>query len=383
MKKENVKKKKDVANNKKNEEKIVVNLEKNDDESVNQLPEEEQIKYRKLQKKLREELGLSDDEKSKALIDPVMQDIIEDASHDKESEEFEKNKQSLEDRINESKQKELGEAVNKAQDKYSAFIKNYSKKDDLSELTTFGKYDSDLDFRLNRKIKKIRFPMPKKVKILLTCLAAVLLIATGVILPFALYKEPPEILLTKLTCTQPLDSEKVYYLVSNVFVGDSLAYDNIYLNCEYSDGHTEKISLQDTMVTHVTGNVTDGVFTDSGTAVVNVKYQSFTLKLKYIIQEKELTGITLFNVLEIKSTTLGQIDLNDKLTVNAAYSNAPSLKVNLDECTFKIAGTTLNTDNGILTLPELSANTYDVEVSYQEKTAIFTIIIEQPVTNSN
>ena len=39
-----------------------------------------------------------------------------------------------------------------------------------------GKYDSDLDFKINRKIKRVFLPLPKRTKIILSAVAGVVFI---------------------------------------------------------------------------------------------------------------------------------------------------------------------------------------------------------------
>ncbi len=379
----------------KQDEKIVVNLKtEEEDESVQNLSQEEKDKVGKIKEKLREELGIeiqkeierleklelekqAKEKASQNVPEPVVEKPVETKEKLVETEEQKKAEQikKIVQKEQDLKVKQEADVERTSQQKYSSFLKQYSKKDDTVEnLVTYGKYDSELDFRINRNIKKVRFPMPKHIKILLSCIVFLVVVLASVSLAIVLYDAPQEIILTKISLTQPTSSS--YYLVNNVYVGDSVNYSNIYINCEYSDGSTKQVALASNMVdTSAATIISNGVFIESGEAVVTVNYSGKTLKLKYLVEDKSITGISLFTAQNI--TAIGTtLDISKKVIVNANYSNGETVKVELKDCLYKLAGmeNPAQISNGILNVGELNnGQQYVVAIYYGEFSQTFTI----------
>lgn len=268
-----------------------------------------------------------------------------------------------------------------AKQRYSQFMEQYSKKEEIVDVATVGKYDSELDFQLNRKIKKVRFPLPKYAKILLCCLVVLVLAASGVGLATYFYEAPPEILLTKVTMSQPQSDN--YYIVNNVFVGDKLNCSNIYLNCEYSDGSTQEVALTRDMIKVATTKVnSNDIFTEAGDAIFQVKYKDKTLNLKYVVEQKVVQSISLFtpsatNTYDIVATT-NTLDIQNSVIVNAKYSNGVTQRIDINECSYKIAGMPqpVKIQNGTITLSGVNnGQSYEVVISYGKFTASFKIFV--------
>lgn len=268
-----------------------------------------------------------------------------------------------------------------AKKRYSQFMEQYSKKEEIVDVASVGKYDSELDFQLNRKIKKVRFPLPKYAKILLCCLAVLILAASGFGIAKYLYKEPPEILLTKVTMSQPISND--YYVVNNVYVGDKLNCSNIYLNCEYSDGSVQEVALTRDMIKVATTKVnSNDIFTEAGDAIFQVKYKDKTLNLKYVVEQKVVQSISLFtpsatNTYDIVATT-NTLDIQNSVIVNAKYSNGVTQRIDINECSYKIAGMPqpVKIQNGTITLSGVNnGQSYEVVISYGKFTASFKIFV--------
>lgn len=346
----------------KNEE-IIVDLNSQDNDSSRNLSDAEKKKVDKIKEKLKAELGL---------------EILKELERQGLKPEDEPEQQ--EDKTKEIDKKTIEDPVKKAQERYSRFMKQYSNTDEVVDVSSAGKYDSDLDFQLNRKIKKVRFPLTKYSKILLSCLAVILVASLAIALPLALKQEAPEILLTKITLSQPKSGS--YYLVNNVYVGDTLNCDNIYLNCTYSDGSNQEIELTRDMINVATTKInSNDTFIESGEALVHVKYAGKTINLKYIVQEKTLQGISIFSP-SASSTydlvaTSQSLDISNSLIVNGQYNNGVTQKIDLSKCSYKLAGmqTEAPIQNGKISLSGLSNNqTYEVLVVYGEFSASFKIL---------
>lgn len=292
---------------------IVVDLkDKNDQEEVKKLPKDEQDKIKVLSAKLRKELGINDQVEQK-------KDIAELVEEKKAAEE----------------QKEPA-------DIYSGFMKKYSKKEDM-ENSSFGKYDSDLDFKINRKIKRVFLPLPKKTKILLSAAAGVLAVGMIAAVAVALYKPPVPITLSSIAISQPLDNK--FYYVENAYVGDKVRFDNIYLNCTYSDGKTKKVEILPSMTTLVsTDVVSQNKFVKVGNADYKISYGGKELNLRFKVKSNNPQSLLAFTsnfssegnnrINAVKSEDT--IDLADKLDLSVRYENGEIKKIDIAECDYKI-----------------------------------------------
>lgn len=227
-------------------------------------------------------------------------------------------------------------------DHYEEFFKQYSKKDS-DEMSNFGKYDSSLDFKLNRKIKKVRLPMPKKTKILLASLALCFVFAISITLGVTLYKKPENVILKNVYLSQTK--------VEGVYVNDEVEFNNIYLNCEYSDGNIVKVPLTKDMVINMGGVIKQNVFTQKGNGVVEISYLGKNLILTFNVIEKNVSSIDVIST-TIEGNNHKITDLSKKLVVIQNYNTGESFMVSLDKCTFMCNGNTLtynaNTDELIL-----------------------------------
>ena len=369
-----------------NDEKIVLNLEQDNEETIKNLPKEKQEKVKKVEDKLREALGVEIEKelaRQEALEEPEPEPVVEEEPEEKSEKEklSERMSQSLEEakkvvpKPEPPKPEPPKPSPESEKQRLSRFMEKHTKKEENVDIGTFGKYDSDLDFRLNQNIKKVRFPMSKQLKILLSCLAVVLLAGIGTFLGIYLYEEPPAIVLTKVALSQER--------VTNVYVNDNLNVDYIYLNCEYSDGTTKRLPVSKDMLTvnttsavqydTATGNTK---FINSGMVYVTVEYEGNSLRLTYIVEQKTLQGISAFaSDIEI-SNSLTAINLNNKLIVNAHYGSSIE-KVDINECTFTIGGIEKEINNGVLEIGSLVNKTsHTVTITYKEFTATFSIYVD-------
>lgn len=343
------------------------------------------------QQKIQEAKPAAEQSKPKVAPTPV-----EIPSEEPEPVEVSYTKDKLSQRVNSSQEnskKVISQAAKKslspeeekkqAEKRYADFMKQYSKKEEIVESSaSAGKYDSDLDFQLNRKMKKVRFPMPKYAKFILAAAAVVLLVAVGVVLGIHFNKSAPELLLTNLTLSQPISGN--CYVVNNVYVGDKLNCDDIYLTCTYSDGSTKKTPLTRDMIDVVSTTInSNDTFTQQGDALVHIKYMGKILNMKYAVQEKKLEGISLFMPSKTSTYDLvvapAVIDLSNSLVVNATYSHGVTQKVDLSQCTYKYSSmsTPVKMNNGQITFSGLNVGQiYEVEIAYQGQTATFKVLIK-------
>ena len=251
-----------------NEENIVVNLKSDEEhETVRNLSSEEKRKVKYVKGKLIKELGIEIEAENKRIEEQQKAEAQKQANNaDSQTAIKKEDLQQIIQKEQEIKQKENDSIVQSATERYSSFLKQYANKEDntLENLATYGKYDSELDFKLNSNIKKVRFPMRKQTKIAVSLLFAFLMVAAGVFLGFWLYEPPAEIVLTQINLSQPTKNN--YYIVDNVFVGDTINYSHIFMNCEYSDGSTSKLELTNSEITKevtTTGKVENQEFIQS------------------------------------------------------------------------------------------------------------------------
>ena len=213
------------------------------------------------------------------------------------------------------------------------FFEKYQKKTESTiDISSYGKYDSDLDFKLNRKIKKIRLPMPKGIKALVASIVMVVLAASVVGIALWLYKPPEKVELTRASIAQN---------VSGVYVGDKLSYDNLYIDCEYSDGSTKRIPISSSMVTSVDGNVQNGIFTRKGDVWVTLNYQGKKIIFSFTVSERVLQGVSIISLAEVNDSApievnAGFVDISDKIIVLANYDDGTSWIVDINKCKYSI-----------------------------------------------
>lgn len=405
---------------KKDTDEIIVDLHGSDNASVRKLTEEEQLQMRKLQKELRKELGLDDEsvvvnakkEETNKQIDAFVEyteaetkpaanitsdkDVLTEDNKVEPSEDTsfkEDNKSSAEEILTEQtsnaedlQNKEENQNLanedlldentqEEHTDNYEAFFKQYSKKDDSLDSGNFGKYDSDLDFKLNRKIKRIRLPLPKKLKVLLASLAVLIVVGSCIGLGFGLYKKPQQVYITAIAITQPMEGNE--YIVSGKFVGDKLSYDHIYLLCTYSNGEVKRVPISSSMVTKVEGQVNvDGQFT-SGDVVATINYGGKTVKLKYLVEQKQVASISVIST--TFSITSDTVDLSNKLIVVVNYSNATSEIVNINDCIYQLdIGTgDKRLTNGVLNVGSKSRGYHTLQISYAGRTDSISVWVDQ------
>ncbi len=260
-------------------------------------------------------------------------------------------------------------------DNYEQFFKQYSRKDD-DDSSSYGKYDSDLDFKLNRKLKKVKLPLQKKYKALIGIMSVVVLICACIGLGLGLYKKPQEILLTNISITQPKLNGT--FVVDGKYVNDYISYDNIYIICNYSDGKVKKVLLTKDMVTNLEGPInSSGKFTSAGEVVANINYQGKQLKLKYIVSEKIIDSISIVCTnFAINSTS---VDLTNKLKVIVNYKNATSELVDINDCKFMVdVGTIeLHPSNGVINVGNKVTGRHTLRVIYKNVFSDVSIYIDQ------
>lgn len=306
-----------------NSEEIIVDLKKKEDnKSISNLPKEEQDKIRVISDKLREELGIEETQGKPKTIEQ----IVEEKKQEKEEQQ-------------ETQQTE--------EEKYSGFMKKYSKKDEAYDSASAGKYDSDLDFKLNRKIKKVYLPLPKKTKLILCAVAGALFVGLIASVAVALYKPPVPVTLSSVAITQPtkVADGKTYYLVKNVNVGDTVSYDNIYMVCKYSDGSTKKVEIKSSMATLLSrGSVQNGKFVEAGDVDYKIQYKGKSLTLRFVVKENVPQTISAFvanfntsgeSCIEVNKTDL-HVDLTNRLVIKCTYADGRTKQLDISDCRFII-----------------------------------------------
>ncbi|MBQ8468668.1 MAG: hypothetical protein IJ542_02810 [Clostridia bacterium] len=323
----------------KQSEDIVVDLSGDkQDESVTNLSAEDQEKIKAISEKLREELGLNEQEEKK------------------EEEE--------------------------ADDYYSRFYKKYSKKEENVDTTSFGKYDSDLDFKINKKVRRVHLPLPKKTKVLFGALAGVFVIMFAAVLGVVLYKPPVPVYISGVAITQRVDSVDGCYVVDDNYLGQKLSYDSVYINCTYSDGSVKKVQITEDMTKILTSGAINsrGEFVREGDVDVEVKYAGKTMILRFVVEANPPVSMTLFSAnnntktFDIsQSATTWQID--NKIVVNITYQDGTTKQVSVNDCRYLIDGKSPTVSNGIMQIPAgLSTGGYVVRISYSETLADGTVV---------
>ena len=322
---------------KKDNEEIIVNLDsKEESASVRKLSKEEQEQILKLQEEIKE--TLTKEEKEKRL-----------AEH-----------KSMSDDI------DIDEVFT---DNYEKFFKQYSKRDE-PDSGSAGKYNSDLDFKLNRKMRKVHLPLPKKIKALVWSLTAIGVIMIGVALGFVLYKPPAQVTLTSVAISQQKNI-RGQYLVDNVYVGDKLSYDNIYLICTYSDGSVKKVPITQDMVTKVSGKVNArGQFTN-GDVVSTINYNGFVNQILFTVDSRVPTEMIISQVDNIYTTKREgsnvYIDFNNQLIVNVKYSDGTIKKVDLNKCRCRLLERLSNISDGVAVFTSCPTGEFQVRMYYEEQ----------------
>ena len=316
---------------------VVVDLNKNKVEDAN-LSDEEQEKLNKISEDLRKELGIED-----------------------------KNTLSA-------------QGSKKGANSYDAFMKQFGKKSDKTEsASVLGKYDSDLDFRLNRKIRKVHLPLLKKTKIIISAVAGAFVVVFATLLGVLLYKPTAPVVLSSIALSQPVVEETVgtkvnkYYYVYDNHVGETLSYDNVYINCEYSNGSKTKVSVDSAMATVISSNmVKNGKFSKAGNCDVQISYQGNNLILRYVVSYNMPQEMNLFlanannNTIDLSENDTS-INLNNRLRVNVEYQDGTIKSVSLDKCKYFVGENELSLANGILSFEKQNKNTtMIVRVEYSE-----------------
>lgn len=267
--------------------------------------------------------------------------------------------------------------------KYQDFLERYEVKVREIVEKPVAKYNSELDFRLNQRIKKVRFPKTKTQKLLIAVAIFMSVIAVALGLIFGLKDNTPPVVLSNISLSQPM-SDNIYQ-VTGVYVGDELSCKNIDLICEYSDGTTQKKAITNNMLQTSSPKFdkSSNVFTESGIVEFELVYENKTLKINFVVKEYQLESITidapqmgnLYNILATKRS----LDLSKSIVVNANYSNGRTAKIDLSSCKYKVGDMEpASIKNGTIYIVSLSDNTvYSVTIYYKEgeieKVAQFTI----------
>lgn len=268
--------------------------------------------------------------------------------------------------------------------KYQDFLDRYEIKSREIVEKPVARYNSELDFRLNQRIKKVRFPKTKTQKMLIAIAVCVCIILASVGLALGLQDRTPPVELINVSLSQPVSNN--VYQVNGIYVGDQLNCKNIDLICKYSDGSIIKKNITNDMLksTSTKFNQDSNSFTESGDVEFELSYQGHTLKINFVVQEYQLEYITLnapkmgsgYNILATSRT----LDLSQSLIVNAHYTNGRTAQIALTQCKYLIGDMTPTQikNNGKINIEELSNNTtYDVQIIYQEgeisKSAIFKV----------
>ncbi len=329
---------------KKDKDDIVVDLSAAD-ESLKNLSKEDQAQMKKLSEQIKKELN--EEEKQRKVSARMLKKREEKAA------------------TQESVVKD--ERPDEYTGNYSEFLKQYSKNE-TADFGKLGKYDSDLDFKLNRKMRKVHLPMPKKRKILISSLVGVAAVILIVVLAVLLYKPPAAITITSMALTQP--NQDGIYVVEGNYTGDKMSLDYIYVVCRYSDGSTKKIPLSKAMITRTRNLDNNGCFTDTD-AFVYISYNGQDMTIRYLVEDKTPEEIIVFKVSStIKPTRRDSsnnyiLSVKDKIFVNLKYSNGEMKNIDIEDCTFDIAAKKgRRCVDGEINIGDLDNGTYIMKVNY-------------------
>ncbi len=280
--------------------------------------------------------------------------------------------QKQEDEDTKTENKEKSEE-NIREQKYQDFLDRYEVKPQDIVAKPIARYNSELDFQVNRKIKKVRYPKTKTQKLIITIAVCVCVILATLGLIFALQDHTPPVELAKVTLSQPIKNN--VYQVNNVYVNDELNYKNIYLICEYSDGSIQKKELTRNMLSTSSSKFDNqsNKFVESGNVEFNVNYQGQNLKLNYVVEDYTLESISCFapqmhetyNILATTQT----LDISKSIILTATYSNGRTAIIDLASCTYNHAGISqpATLTDGKIDISTLDNDkTYAITISYTE-----------------
>lgn len=314
---------------------------------------------------------------AKPAVDSIKLEVKEESSETAKISNMADNKSQVEENVKNS-------------EKYQEFLKKYEQKKTKNE-RLIAKYDADLDFKLNRKVKKVHFPLSKKMKAFIGVFSFVVVAAIITLLAVGIGNNGTSASLQKIVLSQPEVSG--VYQVSEVYVGDKLDFDNIYINCTYSDGSTKKVELSRDMLSTTSTKIdSNDKFIAAGNVEFVVSYQKQTARLNFQVKENSVENITLllppkgsnsYNF-EVENSL---IDMSNDVIVNAKYSNGQTVRISLSDCEYAVgqSETFAPIVNGYLNFTDLEPSTetldstYDVYISYQSKTATFKIKVAQIV----
>lgn len=257
--------------------------------------------------------------------------------------------------------------------KYQEFLDRYEVKVREIVEKPVARYNSELDFRLNQRMKKVRFPKTKTQKFLIAMAIFMCIIVASVGLVFGLRDNTPPVVLSNISLSQPISNNT--YQVTGFYVGDQLNCKNINLICEYSNGTTQKKEITNNMLQTSSPKFdkTNNCFKESGDVEFELSYENKTLKINFVVQEYQLESITIdaakmnssYNIL----ATTHSLDLSKSIIVNAHYSNGRTAKIDLSSCKYQIGDMTPTLiKNGKITLSTSLGNDtiYTITLSYQE-----------------
>lgn len=291
--------------------------------------------------------------------------------------------QKQEDENTTTEKKEQSEE-NIREQKYQDFLDRYEVKPQDIVAKPIARYNSELDFQINRKIKKVHYPKTKTQKLIITIAICACVVLATLGLVFGLQDHTPPVTLARITLSQPIKNN--VYQVGNVYVNDELNYSNIFLICEYSDGSIQKKELTRNMLSTSSTKFDNqsNKFVESGNIEFNVNYQGQNLKLNYVVEDYTLESISCYapqmdgtyNILATTQT----LDISKSIILTATYSNGRTTMIDFASCTYNHAGIAqpANLTDGMIDISGLvSGRTYAVTISYAEgevtKTAEFII----------
>ena len=294
---------------------------------------------------------ITDEELEKYLIEE--QKAHEQAILDEEQALYEG---MTEEEIKEAKERKI---------KFLELKKRYNNKEQI-KVSDLGDYQKNLDFNIIKGLKKFRVKLPKSLyKIFVSILCGVLVISA--VVSYIVLNRPPEpVVLTSLKLSQTTTYQTI---------GEKLDLRGVYLNCEYSDGKKEKIKVNENLISRTSNNIDTnykitGTYNSKETAFVYFKLEEIEVKL-----DITLTTITVQSVninLFVEKFISGEFISYDNILIIATMNDNSFMRINADQCSFKIAGNLLTKNNEGFFIPEgvTGSNNLTIEVYYNNRSFI-------------
>lgn len=257
--------------------------------------------------------------------------------------------------------------------KFIELRKRFNSKD-VSKINELGDYQKNLDFTVNKGLKKFKVKPPKWLGKVIASISVAAALIVGIAVYIVQSRPPEPILLTEIKLSQDKTSQ---------VVGEKVDLRGLYIHLTYSDGSQKTVSASNSYITRTSTNINSNYKITSYLNSQDKAYVFFgkdgqETKLEITLTQYRVDTVSVY--IHKDKIYKGETISYDNILLLANTSNGDKIKINSEDARYVMNQTDLTkTEDGIV-LPE---NLSGVQILYiytsfnnEERTTYITFSIE-------